>query len=637
MAGRPSPIEAYAAAARAAVDAGAATPAGVLASVAHELARRRGLDPAVAGVSWHEVFGERPRRVAVLPALPDGVDDPAVLGVVHEALLAPATRRRTGAHFTPPSVARALVDAVLDLADGDLVARLAGGAGVCDPACGGGAFVLAGAESVARRAGVASAVAAAASWGAELDARAAAVTRAVLRLWAGDPLAVLDTQIVAGDSLVTRYDALWPALAHAGARDEAVGPGRFALVVGNPPFLNQLAADTARAGDTGAAARARFGRAARGYVDTAALFLLGACELVEPGGWVVLVQPQSLLATAGAARVRAELLERADLAGLWCGGRSVFAASVHVVAPVLRRRGVAGRPAPASAPAASSDTPIVARWTGGGVEPAPPWRGERAVLGDSWAPLVADLHGLPAVPAAATRGVLGDLASATAGFRDEYYALVPAVRDLGPDEPEPAGAVRLATVGMVDPLHVSWGERPVRFAGAARLRPVVEPAAVAPDGVRVWLDARLTPKVLVATQSRVVEAALDAEGRYAPVTPLVAVHAPADRLGHVAAVLTNPYTTLVARHGTLGTALSDTAIKLSARQVLALALPAGRDAWDDAAALAVAAGCEPDPAARRVLVERVGATMLRAYGIDEPGLLAWWVARLAPMRAASGA
>ena len=49
------------------------------------------------------------------------------------------------------------------------------------------------------------------------------------------------------------------------ALDGAVPAGPFDVVVGNPPFLNQLAAGTSRGG------RSRWGGGA--YADTAALFL----------------------------------------------------------------------------------------------------------------------------------------------------------------------------------------------------------------------------------------------------------------------------------------------------------------------------------------------------------------------------
>ena len=84
-----------------------------------------------------------------------------------------------------------------------------------------------------------------------------------------------------------------------------------------------------------------------------------------------------------------------------------------------------------------------------------------------------------------------------------------------------------------------------------------------------WVDDRLVPKVVVATQSRVVEAAVDRRRQ------MGAVHAgdlgdraPAERLDHVAAVLLGPPATAWALGRFTGAALATGAVKLAARQVL---------------------------------------------------------------------
>ena len=68
-------------------------------------------------------------------------------------------------------------------------------------------------------------------------------------------------------------------------------------------------------------------------------------------------------------------------------------------------------------------------------------------------------------------GVL-EIATATAGFRDQFYGLIPFVRDGPADAP-------LVTSGLLDPGRSAWGERPARFGGLsqriARQGEVVEP------------------------------------------------------------------------------------------------------------------------------------------------------------------
>jgi hypothetical protein len=65
--------------------------------------------------------------------------------------------------------------------------------------------------------------------------------------------------------------------------------------------------------------------------------------------------------------------------------------------------------------------------------------------------------------------VLGDIASFTADFRDQYYGLVGAVSDAGDGPP-------LITSGLIDPNECWWGRRRVRFAkqelGGTARRPV---------------------------------------------------------------------------------------------------------------------------------------------------------------------
>jgi hypothetical protein len=599
---------AYCAAVRSSIDRGDVDLDAALDLITEALANGRGLTAHDVGFDLDERLAQ---GVSGFPTLPPQYSHGGVLGSVYEALLSPMTRRHRGAHFTPAEVARRLAAAVLTTSNhawGN--ERTERDHTICDPTCGGGAFLLAAAEALLAEAERAAGQAGESPdreaivrrlWGADRDPQAVVVTRRVLRLWAGAAIPQLDAQIVVADTLLQGPDTVWGAL---------LAP--FDLVLGNPPFLNQLGSATARAAADGALVHARFGSAAKGYVDTSALFLLVGLELARPGGLVCLLQPQSLLAAAGAEPTRVAVSEQADLVGLWFGRDTIFDASVRVVAPLIRR----GEPANWI----RSEAPV-RRWVGAAVEPvaAAPAPGPK-----SWSALVTDLLGVPPLGPARTSGTLASVATATAGFRDQFYGLVPAVYDdAGSANP------RLATVGLIDPLHIAWGSRPVRFAGRRLAAPSVDPTLINPR-IRGWVEARLGPKVLVATQTRVIEAAVDPVGQYVPATPLISLHADADRLWHVAAVLTNPYTTAMALHGTFGTALVSDALKLSATQVLALPLPADRETWDLAAALAESAARHEGAQARCDAVALVGLTMLKAYGLDDPELYDWWRRRLSP-------
>ncbi|WP_168929523.1 N-6 DNA methylase [Nocardioides sp. GY 10113] len=418
--------------------------------------------------------------------------------------------------------------------------------------------------------------------GSDLDAEAVRLARA--RLAALDPT-------VPAEEIAARVrvaDGL-----------EAWSGERFDAVVGNPPFLGQLRRRTAgRTGGLGA------------YTDTSAAFLHRSLSLVEAGGVVALVQPLSVLAARDAGPVRAEVAERGAVVDFWCHDRPVFEGT-----PVL------------------TCVPVVRIGATGGVAP------------EGWGALAAPAFGIPPVQLPADTGVLGDVATCTADFRDQYYGLRPYVRDAGPGEVAvpPAGHAPLVTSGLIDPAESRWGSVPTRFARTPYDAPLVDLDALragadetgADGALARWADARLVPKVLVAAQGRVVEAVADVEGCWLPSVPVLTAvprERDADALWRLLALTLAPPVVADAAARYLGTGLTPGSIKVSARQLTAFPLPSDRRAWSEAAGLAraaQAAGPEERPGA----LAAVGAAMTRAYGLDPRGdgeeVLSWWLGRLA--------
>src|SRR5690349_20469702 len=119
------------------------------------------------------------------------VADPDALGRAYEASLTPERRRRDGVHYTPADVADGLVAIALDgLSTASPL--------VCDPACGGGAFLLAAARALVARGLEPHDVARDLLWGTDSDPGAVAVARAAIEAWCGvDP----GDHLVAGDGL----------------------------------------------------------------------------------------------------------------------------------------------------------------------------------------------------------------------------------------------------------------------------------------------------------------------------------------------------------------------------------------------------------------------------------------------------
>jgi hypothetical protein len=546
----------------------------------------------------------------------------------HEVALAERGERKgRGSYYTPPDVAGAL----LDLALAPLVAAAAergpeavAALRVVDPSCGAGNVLVAAARRV-HAALVGLGVGDGDAWraaartvvGVDVDPIAARRCRAALREASGG---VLGAREVAGRVVVA--DALGdPA-------PSVLRPGRFDAVVGNPPFLNQLDAATARGPAAAARLRGRFGDAVSAYTDPAALFLLLGLELARPdGGVVALVEPLSVLSARDAAGVRRRALEGAALEDLWALGERVFDASVEVCVPVLRRvGGPAPDPAPASAARHDGRAPAS---PGEGRATTRLWRGRRphglgaapspGPADRSWSALLADGAAVPR-RRLGSAGVVGDLAVATADFRDHFYGLAPHVVDRAEVDDEAAWPP-LVTSGLIDPLACRWGRCDARFNKVTYRHPRVDRRAL-PPALRAWADARLVAKVLVAAQTRVPEAVADPDGRLLPSVPVITVLPRGDDpddLWRLAAVLAAPAVALEAVRRHAGSGLNARALRLRAADVAALPLPAHRAAWDEAADAVRAGAAAP----------AVAGAMGRAYGLgDDPELVAWWGAHL---------
>jgi hypothetical protein len=605
-------IAAYLARVRALAAEGRHTPGELLAALAVELADREGSDlPVIVGGLLESE--PSPARVEGLGP-PDGVPGPDLLGMVHEVLAERGDRRRRGAFYTPTLVAQRLVDVAFEQLDGRRRPRL-----VCDPACGGGAFLLAMGRRLARDGVPRDEIVAERLWGIDLDPLAAAVSRTALALWAAEtgpgPQA---THVAVADALIAGRSAWEPDAPH------------FDAVVGNPPFQGQLASDTARSVADNAVLRARLGPAAVGYADTAALFVAAGLEMADDGGAVAFILPESYLVARDAGASRAAALDHGTLVGIWMADEALFDdAAVRVCAPIIRK-------------GSSADGPV-RRWVGTDFTDlgAPPPGATTPTGSGTWAPLVADRHGHPTVDLR-DRPPLSSIARATAGFRDQYYGLVGHVVDRptdgtdGTDGAGPVTHVPLVTSGLIDPARSLWGERAARFARRSWTAPMVDLAALERDqpALARWGRALLVPKVLVASQTRVIEVVVDLEGRWWPSVPVVAVTSPADRLWHVAAALQSPPVTAWAMANYAGAALTGDALKLAASQVLAAPLPDDTAAWQcgaDALRRAASAAAAGDAAGWRDLMLESARAMCDAYGVEQ-SVTDWWSGRLPPFR-----
>lgn len=482
-------------------------------------------------------------------ALPGRAED---LGTLLESVSPRAQRRSGGVHYTPAALAGALVARALDGRPG---------ASVGDPSCGGGALLLAAGRQLAQW-GEDPAIVATRLFGMDIDPLAVATTEAALTLWAGrrPPIG----NLVVADAL----DAppAWPPLD---------------VVVGNPPFLGQLDADTARAPAATARRRARFGAAVRAYTDDAGLFLLAACDLARPGGRVALLQPQSVLGARDATGVRAAVAERGRLSEVWFPADPGFDAAVEVCVPLIEV-------GPASVPS-------------------------------PWSAHLARAHRVPPVDLGGQR-TLGDEATTTAAFRSEYYGMVDHVREAAD---HPAGRP-LVTTGLVDLGRVAWGERPARIGGRRWVAPVVDVSALEGRAAD-WARRTGGPKLVVASQTRVVEVAVDEDGAWLAGVPLVVVLAPVERLWPLAAALAAPGVSAWLLQQVAGTGLTAQSLRVSAALLRTVPLPTDPAAW----ARGTAAFRAGDQVA-------FAEAMSSAYGTGT-AVAAWWSDRATTVWSPAGA
>lgn len=521
--------------------------------------------------------------------------------LLHGAAASGSTRTRLGAVYTPSPLALRLTrEAWSRLTPPSRVL-------VLDPSCGSGRFLLASVDAALGANAPAPLL-----HGFDIDPCAIFITRALLcthpRLFGDQDTVSARIRCCDALSLPPRAD--------------------FDLVLGNPPFLNQLERASARASNQARELASMTRGVIRGYADTAGAFLHRAISLTRPGGVICMIQPLSVLAARDSRPLRAWSSRTATLESLWVGDTHAFAASVHACALTLRRLGP-------STNRATANPTAHAIGLSRGIPPRTIAR-VRATPTTRWSVLAARACGVPNLHLDPHLPTLRTWLEATADFRDVYYAL----RELIIESPANGAdtLVPILNTGLIELAATSWGKRPARMYRERWQHPAFDltRAQQHPFLARV-LPHRLRPKIILATQTRVIEAFVDPRGTWMPTTPLISLtprpHAP--DLFTIAAALCSPVGTLVAARRTFGTSMSPRAIKLAAREVLDLPVPREPASLVPAAHAfreAAAAHAQQNAPAYHAAVDAFAIHSIAAFSLpvaDQARILAWWQSRRA--------
>lgn len=239
--------------------------------------------------------------------------------------IGPATAKRETrgtAHFTPPALARTIVERALSEL-GDIRSRRE--LTVMDPACGSGSFLYEAVRTIRRMGfqGKLNVI------GRDISGPAVSMARFVLSLAASDwsPSGGLCVDLALADSLQTEMP-------------------RCDVLLMNPPFLSWNAMSAEQRDLT----RELLGSLVQGRADLSMVFVMRALSAIMPGGVLGALLPASLLTLLAAEKWRGRLIERTDVRMLaFLGDYGLFRHATVQVAGLVLRSGKASTETPALA------------------------------------------------------------------------------------------------------------------------------------------------------------------------------------------------------------------------------------------------------------------------------------------------
>lgn len=522
----------------------------------------------------------------LVAAIADGSLDATWLGSIHERLLASSSslspaaqhclpsnppsnppsdtvaatahyrpgRKCQGAYYTPPEVVdyvvRQTLQPALEKQSRDGQPRLSKDLRILDPACGGGAFLVAAyrfllhqwAEVTGRSPSLDErrAILQASIYGVDIDPQAVAVTRFALHLeWlrghgTGAYLeahgADRDGTADALAANVQRGNALIAAGTEGLVWDDAfptvMEDGGFDVVIGNPPYL-----DSERMTDWLPHWRrycVEHYESAQGNWDLFCVFIEKALMLCKPGGYHSFIVPNKLVSAPYAAAVRSRLTTEGILLSIRDYSQSqVFAAAVYPLVYVVQRRSPSPPP-PVSL--TSHDQPALVRYDRMGRDlehcRSMTWLPRRCfefpqtgwLLGDRHSQTDLVLRLRQQFPCLETLAQVHGAASVSEAYRlqtfiQEHQEHQEHSRHYSPvTVPAQAPAYfQVLNSGTIDPYQSLWVSKPLRYLGEYYRQPVIASDDLSSHFPRRFQQA-IAPKIIVAGMTKQLECVADTEG-----------------------------------------------------------------------------------------------------------------------------